>query len=305
MRKLIDSHVHIFEHIRGFGRSGELRALGQGYARWATGETIKIIPNGLGDREFLAETVLELMDNNKIEKAVLLQGILYGFMNEYVNEVVTRYPERFVGAGTYDPYALNAEKIFDRLLNELCYRIIKFELSEGGGFMGFHESFEIDGELMLSFWEKANRYNLVVVIDIGSPGMKSYQYQAVAKIAHKYPALQIVIPHLGAPTLATEAEYLKMLNTIAPCQNVAFDLAALQWNVFPETAPHPTALHYLSLAHELIGAKRLLWGTDMPFVLTRFSIEDLVSAIENSGIFSSTELEDVFYWNAERIYFQG
>ncbi len=48
---IIDAHVHVVEHIAGFGRRGELRPLGNGRARWGDGTELQLIPPELGDRE--------------------------------------------------------------------------------------------------------------------------------------------------------------------------------------------------------------------------------------------------------------
>ena len=48
--KIIDAHTHIFDVLAGFGSCGELRPIGNGVARWATGEEMAMIPPELGDR---------------------------------------------------------------------------------------------------------------------------------------------------------------------------------------------------------------------------------------------------------------
>lgn len=72
--KKIDAHAHIFERIASFGKCGELRPIGNGVCRWANGDEMAIIPKGYGDKEFMAETLLKIMDEEDVEKAILLQG---------------------------------------------------------------------------------------------------------------------------------------------------------------------------------------------------------------------------------------
>ena len=71
--KKIDAHAHIFERIASFGKCGELRPIGNGVCRWANGDEMAIIPKGYGDKEFMAETLLKIMDEEDVEKAILLQ----------------------------------------------------------------------------------------------------------------------------------------------------------------------------------------------------------------------------------------
>ena len=59
--KIIDAHTHIFDVLAGFGSCGELRPIGNGVARWATGEEMAMIPPELGDRCFPAQTLASLL----------------------------------------------------------------------------------------------------------------------------------------------------------------------------------------------------------------------------------------------------
>lgn len=302
--KIIDAHAHIFEHMHGFGWRGEMRALGDGSGVWANGERMRIIPEEYGGSSFTAEMLLELMDRHGIERAVLLQGSLYGFANDYVSETIRKYPGRLTGAGSYDPYCLGSKAILNRLTGELQYRIIKLEFSSYGGFMGYHDDFRIDSPMMEPLWEKAVTQGLVIVLDMGSANARSFQVERIADLAGRMPDVRFVITHLGAPRLEDEESLRRMLSLFAPCSNLSFDLSALLWNTLPERAPYPTAAKYLTMAREAVGSKRLLWGTDTPCVLTKFSFEELMSFFVDCGVFTEEELEDVFYNNALRIYFQ-
>ncbi len=90
-------------------------------------------PKLWGDTTFSAERFLTLMDQNNVEKAVLLQGGFLGFANDYLSQVVSTYPTRFAASATFDPFCRNAQKILDNLIQ--TYRIFKFEMSTGCGIM--------------------------------------------------------------------------------------------------------------------------------------------------------------------------
>ncbi len=49
MRKIIDAHAHVAQYITGFTSKGELRAAGQGKARYSTGEEFQMFPAEMGD----------------------------------------------------------------------------------------------------------------------------------------------------------------------------------------------------------------------------------------------------------------
>lgn len=48
---------------------------------------MELIPKGYGEKDFTAQSLLRLMNENNVKKAVLLQGSMYGFQNEYTYEM--------------------------------------------------------------------------------------------------------------------------------------------------------------------------------------------------------------------------
>jgi predicted TIM-barrel fold metal-dependent hydrolase len=131
--------------------------------------------------------------------------------------------------------------------------------------------------------------------------MASFQVAAVARVAKRYPALKIVLCHLLAPTLKDTAALMESL-PVLKMDNVWFDLAALPANVSPEKYPYPTAQNFLKAARRIVGAQKLIWGTDLPSVLVRESYDNLFRYITETAIFSDSELKAVFYDNAMAAY---
>lgn len=299
--KLIDAHTHVFEQLCGFGPRGELRPVGKGRARWANGDEIQMIPEGLGDRSFTAGTLAALLRENHVQRAVLLQGSFYGFQNEYTLEAARLFPDLFVPAATCDPFCKGAKEILHRFLYELKFPIVKFELSSGGGLMGYHDDFAIDGERTRELFDMTAEAGATLVLDIGSPGMPSFQPAAVAEVARRHPGMKLLVCHLLAPTLK-DREALEEGLRILKLPNLWFDLAAVPWNVAGEVYPYPTGQAYVSLAKEIVGAEKLVWGTDAPSPLTRESYENLWRYLYEGTVFTNREFEQVTYYNAMDVY---
>ena len=180
--QIIDAHAHIFERLTGFGPRGEGRAVGGGVVEWATGDREQFILPEHGDTGFSAETLIRLMDEGGVDRAVLLQGSNYGFQNSYVAEAVKRYPTRFVGAGTLDPFCSTRERIFENLTENLGFSIIKLELSEKFGFMGYHPSMRIDGDELSFVFKRAEEKGITVTVDIGFLGTSSFQIDELCRV---------------------------------------------------------------------------------------------------------------------------
>ena len=302
--RIIDAHAHVFRTLAGFGADGELRAIGGGKAIWSTGDVADIVPEGYGDKDFTSESLLRLMDENGIERSVLLQGGLLGFDNHYLHEVVKRYPDRFQAAATLDPFCRNKEKILNHLIDELGFTVFKFEMSTGCGIMGEHPDFRLDADFMLDIYKRIADKNGVIAFDLGSPGDGSNQPDAIRNIADSFPSLKIVVCHLMSPRKNHRKELtegLEMMNR----GNIYFDLAALYWKVRPEDYPFPTAQEFIKIALSIVGSERLMWGTDVPTTIARpgVTVKMFINYIKD--VIPDSEVDRVFYANALDVYFGG
>ncbi|MGM9972233.1 MAG: amidohydrolase family protein [Anaeroplasmataceae bacterium] len=301
--KFIDAHIHVCKYINGIGSRGELIPIGNGMASYADGTTFRIIPEGLGDTGFSIETANKVLKENNIEKAVILQGNYLGFQNLYAYEATQKYPSIFKAACTYDPFSYNREKIAYHLFEELKFKIMKLECSNGSGFMANHSTFDIDSSIMYEIYEKARKYHLTLVFDIGRPNNNCYQVDKLVKIIKEYPDVTFVICHL----LAHQVDQLDLLNTNLPkfkLPNVYFDLASVINNTKPEVFPYPTASLYLHRAIEILGSEHLMWGTDMPSGITKDTYKHNIEWILNDPTISNSDKENIFYNTAYNVYFK-
>ena len=147
--RIIDAHAHIYEILKGYGAKGEFRPLGGGRGLWATGKVEQFFPAEYGDTGFYAETLIKLMDEAGVDRAVLLQGGNYGFHNDYMAEAAAKYPDRLTAVGAIDPYALYAEDIFDNLVSRYNFTALKFEISSEWGLSGFHRELKLTDEFVI------------------------------------------------------------------------------------------------------------------------------------------------------------
>lgn len=299
--KKIDAHLHVAKIIAGYCRRGELRAYGDGKAIWGNGEIFKLLPEGYGDDCFLAETALEIMDRNGVERAVLMQGSMYGFQNQYHYEILKQYPDRFCPSCTVDPYMSDHMELLKFLLEDRRFRLVKFEISSGGGLMGCHEPFDLNSERMFEIYRLIAKNHATVALDVGDLSMPSHQPENLRKIAMSFPGLRMVVCHLLAPTKGRERKLWESLELLK-LDNVWFDLAALP-KILDSTYPYSDVNEILKKAKSILGAKRMMWGTDAPFAATRDSYENLTDYLEKGEGFTTEELEDIYYNNARMVYF--
>lgn len=296
----IDTHVHIFPDLRGFHGKGELIAIGGGVGRWATGEEVRMIPEELGETSFTAERCHEFLKENHVEKAVLLQGNYYGFQNEYICQAAEKYPDMFLAAGTFDPLTPYADRIYERLTEEMGVKVLKFEVSTINGLMTYHRAFDLE-EVFAPIAGKCAAHGQTMVFDIGASDTVSFQSGQIAGLADRYPEVKFVICHLLMPSPKDGELWKRSLERLEK-DNVYFDLAALPYHVNPETWPYPTASGLAAEARDLIGAGHMMWGTDLPSVVCYDTYEHLADYLEKSGKFTEEELEMIYFQNALQVY---
>ncbi|MCS4488000.1 amidohydrolase family protein [Streptococcus sciuri] len=307
--KKIDGHAHIVNAIAGFNGKGRLNALSDGYAIWDDGDLIKLIPDGYGSVDFKAESLLAFMDANEVEKAVILQGHLNGYQNYYTYQAIKQYPDRFTGAFSVDPYVENAMTIVRRHVEELGFRAIKFEISQGGGIHGYRGQktpfrLDTDPHVSLILTYLLDYPGFVVTVDYGNYDQISHQPDAIANLARHYSSLDFVVCHLSFPHVANQDRLRAELSMWKDYDNIYTDISAIQDIDSPDVFPFPKSEQSVRIAKEILGAKRIIWGTDSPWSATFNTYEELATWLEHVDIFSSEELQDVLYNNAERVYFK-
>jgi predicted TIM-barrel fold metal-dependent hydrolase len=304
--KKIDAHMHLVRALSGFNGKGRLNPLGGGRAVWDDGTVVKLIPDGWGDDRFSAESALAVMDENDVDKAVLLQGSLYGFQNYYTYQSVKRYPERFIGAFAFDPFSSEAMSIVRRHVEDLGFRAVKMEISQGGGLTGYHMPFRLDRDPHLNrfFHYIADYPGFVVTVDYGDCSQLSYQPEAIANLARLYPQFDFVVCHLSFPNADHPDRLENALRQWEPYPNISTEISAIEDIEGEREFPFPRCQKDVVLAKKVLGAQRIFWGTDSPWSSTFNSYHDLATWLEAADIFTASELEDVMFNNPERIYFK-
>ena len=185
---------------------------------------------------------------------------------------------------------------------------VKVEFSEATGFCGIHPGARLDDPNIAWFWAELERQGMMLVIDLGAIGSASYQTAAVRMIATTHPGLTITIAHLGQPTPAAEfdANAWRLWEEqieLGLLPNVFFDTASLPAYVAEEGYPFLRAGHYIREAIRRLGSSKVMWGTDIPGLLSVAMYNQLLhSAQEQLRFLSDAERAQVFGENALRIF---
>ena len=310
---IVDAHNHIFPRIHGLNAAGPTRGMGYGRAMIGADE-VQVTPPFGEELAYTPETLLANLNWAGVDRAVLLQGPFYGECNRYVAEALLRYSGKLVGAAYFDPWMADGRQTFEEILGPsderagTIFRAVKLECSVPTGLCGIHPSARLDAPDLARLWRDLEQRGLILILDLGGIGSRSYQTSAVRAMAERHPGLKIVIAHLGQPTPSAEADpRLWQLWTeqidLGHLPNVWFDCASLIAYVHEEGYPFPSAERYLRLAIERIGAHKVMWGSDQPGTLVHATYRQYVTLAKlHTQFLSPRELALVLGETALRVY---
>ena len=302
---IIDAHAHIFSRISGLIGDGPTESASYGAATIGGKERVQVLPPVHKETTFPPEALIHCMEWAGVEKAVLLQGSFYGARNDEVLAACEKYPDKFVGAAFLDPWESDARDEFARIFDEQRFPILKLEISHETGLGGLHPGFDLGDAGLQWLWDEAQKRGIVLTLDLGRVGGRSYQTAALRAIIESHPDSKFVLCHLGFPTCEIDEnlelwkaweEYVRL----GELPNVWMDLSALPHRA-EEIYPFPRMARWIRHGMELIGPGKMMWGTDVPGLFTAGSYQQLLSAYQNifadlsdserSGVFGETALK--------------
>jgi predicted TIM-barrel fold metal-dependent hydrolase len=208
----------------------------------------------IGAREMLAA-----MDDSQVDKAVVFgfpwkAPLHFKQHNDYISEVVNRYPQRFIGLGCFDHFSEGVAEEARRCLQ-------KGGLS-GIGELAFYQTGIENSSLsrLEPVMDVCRGLDLPVMIHTNEPIGHSYPGKTPNTLAQIYQLIQsfpqnkIVLAHWGGGLFFFS---LLKKEVKASLKNVYFDTAA---------SPYLYDVDVYRLAIELVGEEKILFGSDFPLL---------------------------------------
>jgi hypothetical protein len=205
--------------------------------------------------------------------------------NDYISEVVSRYPERFIGLGCFDPFSDRAAEETQRCLQE-------GGLSGIGELAFYQNGIENDSLARLEpVMEICRDRNLPVLIHTNEPVGHQYPGKTPNTLAQIYQLIDtfsqnnIVLAHWGGGLFffsLLKKEVKQRLN------RVYFDTAASPYLYDPSV---------YRLAIELVGADKILFGSDFPLLPPARYFKEMKAA----GL-SAEEMKQICGLNAAKLF---
>ena len=277
---IIDTHTHIFpEKIR---RNRE--------KYFADEPAFKKLYQSPKSRLIGAREMLASMDDSQVDKAVVFgfpwkDSLLFKQHNDYISEVVNRYPQRFIGLGCFDPFS-------DGVAEETRRCLQKAGLS-GIGELAFYQSGIENSSLprLEPVMEICRGLDLPVMIHTNEPIGHSYPGKTPNTLAQIYQLIQtfpqnkIVLAHWGGGLFFFS---LLKKEVKASLKNVYFDTAA---------SPYLYDADVYRLAIQRVGVGKILFGSDFPLLPPIRYFDEMKTA----GL-SQDEMQQICGGNAAELF---
>ncbi|MBT4504095.1 MAG: amidohydrolase [Gemmatimonadetes bacterium] len=200
---------------------------------------------------------LQRMEEEKIERAVIVHPEPYGDDHRLILECLEREPERLLGTSLFYPKDPDAPRKLEELVARQP-RIIATRFHAHRGKEQYLDSFAESG--VRALWEKGVELGLIVELHIGP----NYASQ-VAEVLRDIPETTALIDHLAEPHMGSGVEFAEVLE-LASFERVYMKLSGL--NHFAKDVPfYESARSFTKRVIEAFGVERMVWGSGSPGIV--------------------------------------
>ena len=283
---IIDAHSHLWLRQDTTVNGKRILSLKNGRSIFMDQE-VQMLPPFMIDGQNTAEVFLSNMDYAQVGAAVVVQEVIDGCQNEYLEQVQKHYPDRFFCMGM----AWNLED---------AQAVAKIGL-KGIAFPG-HRIQQSLLTLMPVFKMMEERGMIVSMCLADGDKQTAELREVIAECPH----LKIAIGHLGMADQPTtppwENENWRRQILLARNKNVMVESGGITWLYNPEFYPYPSAVRAIREAAELVGWDKLMWGSDYPRTITAITYRMSYDFITKSSELTVEQKSAFLGENAKRFY---
>jgi predicted TIM-barrel fold metal-dependent hydrolase len=255
------------------------------------GEERQMLPPFMIDGSNTAEVFISNMNYAQVSAAVVVQEFIDGQQNEYLDLVQRQYHDRFFVCGM-------ADYLHPGFYAEAAALI-------EGGFRGMaipgHRIITDKKRVMLNSDEMMRMFKLMeergIVLSV-TLADGDLQVGEMREVIEECPRLKVAIGHFGMPTVkGWEQQVL-----LARHENVMVESGGITWLYNSEFYPFPSAVKVIRQAIDMVGADKLMWGSDYPRTITAITYRMSYDFIVKSDELTDEEKTLFLAGNAKRFY---
>jgi predicted TIM-barrel fold metal-dependent hydrolase len=271
---IVDTHVHIVAP----DQNRYPRKLAPGASDWVI--------------DMAGETMLELMDQAGIDRAMLVQAhSAYEYDNNYVADMALAYPERFVSVCIVDPTRPDAAEQLTYWVKERGVQGIRlFPAAE-------RDPQWLDDPRTYPLWERASALDIPVCVCL-----RFRQLPRLRTVIERYPQVRVALDHLGAPRLEEGPPYgsAAPLFELVKLPNVYLKFSSV--NLYAAGRGKSTPREFFSRLLDTFGPRRLMWGSNFPNTYDRGLKEQLALALDELSFVADSDREWLFAQTAKSLW---
>jgi predicted TIM-barrel fold metal-dependent hydrolase len=247
------------------------------------------------------EKLVQMMDEAGVTQTVLVQSSTgHGYDNSYCADVAKAYPGRIVGMGCIDATAPDAAEKTRYWIKERGMESVR--LFTAGTTM--EETDWLDKPIAQPFFEEALKLGISVCIQIRKTGVPM-----LINVLKRYPSIPFVLDHMAAPAIDDGPPYAKAKEVFSLAEFPNLYLKITTDTLVLANAGASTTQDLLKAVLERFGAKRMMWGSNIPSVWERHmqgaSYKDMVDLAKTSISFASEEDQRWFLSETARSVYPG
>lgn len=268
---LIDAHSHLWLRQDTVIDGKVIRSLKNGRSIFLD-EEVQMLPPFMTDGVNSAEVFLSNMDYAQVAAAVVVQELIDGCQNDYLAQVQRQYPDRFFCMGM----AWNMEE---------AQTVVQAGL-KGIAYPGHRMTRPLTD--LMPIFKLMEAQGMVLSMCLAD---NEAQLSQMEEVIAECPSLRIAIGHFGMANspVTPPWEDRRWRNEIrlALHENVRIETGGITWLYNSEFYPFPSAVRTIREAAGLVGADKLMWGSDYPRTITAITYR-----MAYDFIVKSTELSD-------------
>lgn len=287
---IIDAHAHLWLRQDAIVDGLPIRTLENGRSLFM-GEVRQMLPPFMVDGVNSAEVFLSNMDYAQVSAAVITQEFIDGIQNEYLAEVASTYPDRFIVCGMCEfrkpGFFSQAKGLIARGFKAIKIPAHRLLLREG--------RVMLDSDEMMQMFHYMEERDVILSIDLAE-GKK--QVAEMEDIIRECPRLKIAIGHFGMVTFPGWKEQI----CLARHPNVMIESGGITWLFNDEFYPFKGAVKAIRDAAGWVGMEKLMWGSDYPRTITAITYKMSYDFIVKSPDLTEDEKKLFLGENACKFY---
>lgn len=288
--KIIDAHAHLWLQQDTEVNGKPIKTLDNGKSLFM-GEVRQMLPPFIIDGRNTAEIFLSNMNYAQVSAAVITQEYIDGLQNDYLREVESKYPNRFLCCGMVDARKDSFLPHTEELIAQ-GFKAIKIPAERL--IMPDRRVYLTSPEMMRMF-RLMEKNDIIFSVDLAAGNLQTGE---MLEIISECPNLRIAIGHFGMVTHAGWQEQIKL----ALHKNVFIESGGITWLFHREFYPFNGAVWAIKEAAALVGIEKLMWGSDYPRTITAITYRMSYDFVVKSNLLSEEEKAAFLGQNAASFY---